>query len=490
VLQTAALRRRGSATAAAPGILAVLASNETLGETLQERNDASARVVAAKPHLFVVLEGDRLLAGGARASLHEVDEVVIGRGRERRFTRERVEGRRRLIVQIPGKWMSSVHARLVRTRGAWVIEDAGSRNGTLVGGEPVTRRTLDDGDVFEAGHALFAFHAGLPTPSASADDVDSGTLDAAAGMRTLVPSLVPELDELAIVAKSDVPIVLLGETGTGKEVLARAVHALSGRAGAFVAVNCGGLSAALVEGLLYGHTKGSFTGAMRDEAGFVRAAQGGTLFLDELGDFPVTAQPSLLRVLQEREVVPLGASRPVPVDFRVVAATHRDVDALVESGALRQDLLMRVNGFRHSIPPLRQRAVDLGLLVAELIARRAGDRAAELSMTGAAARALMSHSWRGNVRELEQVLGRAVALAREGVLEASMLGLPAPAPPPAGGEAEPADDVALRETLVAALTRAEGNVSEVARTMGKARMQVQRWMQRFGIDPETYRRSK
>ena len=221
--------------------------------------------------------------------------------------------------------MSSTHAKIARIRDAFVIEDAGSRNGTYVDGKRITRRTLADGDAIEAGHSVFVFRSGLPTPPATARDLDSAELHARApGLRTLLPALAPRYEELARVARSDVPILLLGETGTGKEVLARAAHEFSERNGAFVAVNCGSLSPALVEGLLFGHVKGSFSGATRDEPGFVRAADGGTLFLDEVGDFPATAQPALLRVLQEKEVVPVGTSRPVQVRFRVIAATHRD----------------------------------------------------------------------------------------------------------------------------------------------------------------------
>jgi DNA-binding NtrC family response regulator len=306
-----------------------------------------------------------------------------------------------------------------------------------------------------------------------------------------LPSLAPSLDNLARVASTEVPVVLLGETGTGKEVVARATHELSGRRGAFTAVNCGSLSPALVEGLLFGHVKGSFSGATRDELGFVRAAHGGTLFLDEIGDFPVTAQPALLRVLPEREVVPVGASRPVHVDFRVIAATHRDLDNLVAQNGFRRDLLMRVDGFRHALPSLRARREDLGLLFADLLPRRAGARAAEVTFTTDALRAILEWEWPGNVRELEQVLAKSLALAHDEPIGVEHLGLPTP--PPAGqdeGNRLSPSDAHLREEVVAALVHYRGNVTEVARALGKARMQVQRWIRRFQLDPEEYRRAK
>jgi hypothetical protein len=458
------------------------------GETLDDGSTAGTALVPVRPHLFLMLEADRPLAGGARYGLAGIDEVVLGRGDERSARRTRREGKEQLFIRVPGRWMSSTHARLLRVRGAWVLEDAQSRNGTYVGGERVQRRTLADGDTFEAGHCIFRFRDTLPTPPKSPSDLDATSLRALSlGLRTLLPSLSPRYEELARVARSEVPVVLLGETGTGKEVLARTIHELSGRRGAFVAVNCGSLSPALIESLLFGHVKGSFSGANRDEIGFVRAADGGTLFLDEVGDFPSAAQPSLLRVLQEREVVPVGSSRPIQVDLRVVSATHRALDALVDQGTFRRDLLMRLDGYRQALVPLRDRREDLGLIVAELIERRPKGESAAL--TTAAARALIEYEWIGNVRELEQSLARALALSTEGHIDVAQLGI-AVRPREATTRSDDPADVKLREELVRALEAHRGNVTDVARTMGKARMQVQRWMRRLGIDPEAYRGSR
>jgi hypothetical protein len=450
---------------------------QSAGHTLEEGGGARDEASEARPHLFLAIEADRPFAGGARYALSGVDEVILGRGDARGAWRA------------PGKWMSSTHARLLCIRGAWVLEDAGSRNGTYVDGERVQRRGLVDGDAFEAGHSIFLLRHALPTPPGTKDDLDTSELAALpAGLRTLVPSLAPRHGELERIARSEVPILLLGETGTGKEVFARAVHALSGRKGAFVAVNCGSLSPALVEGLLFGHIRGSFSGATRDELGFVRAADGGTLFLDEIGDFPAAAQPSLLRVLQEREVVPVGTSKPVPVELRVVAATHRDLDALVAQGTFRRDLLTRLDGFRQALPPLRDRIEDLGLIASDLLARRATGVA--VSFTSAAARALVEHAWSGNVRELDQVIARAVVLAAGQPIDPSQLALPPQAGPSPHDRPLDEADAKLRAELDAALTRHAGNVTEVARAMGKARMQIQRWMKRFAIDPEVYRRAR
>jgi transcriptional regulator of acetoin/glycerol metabolism len=191
-------------------------------------------------------------------------------------------------------------------------------------------------------------------------------------------------------------------------------------------------------------------------------------------------------VLQEREVVPVGATRPVRVDFRAVAATHRNLDALVDEGVFRRDLLMRVDGFRHALPPLRERLEDVGLIVADLVVRRPG--AAGLAFTSVAGRALLAHDWPGNVRELEQAIARGLALAGTRPLDVGNLGLARRSV--VDEPALSAEDEALRAELVSALKRREGNVSDVARDMGKARMQIQRWIRRFGIDAEAYRRSK
>jgi transcriptional regulator with AAA-type ATPase domain len=467
-------------------------SAETHGETYEENGSSGAApIMAARPHLFLVLESDRPTAGGARFALSGVDEVVLGRGSERVARTERAGGKTRLVVRVPGGWMSGTHARLVSVRGSWVLEDGGSRNGTWLDGVRVDRKTLGDGDVFEAGRTLFRFREGIPTPPGSAGVVDGQDLRAyAPGLRTLIPELAARHAELERVATSNVPLVLLGETGTGKEVLARAAHQASKRPGVFVAVNCGGLSPALVEGLLFGHVKGAFSGALRDEPGFVRAADHGTLFLDEIGDFPEAAQAALLRVLQEREVVPVGTSRPIAVDFRVIAATHRDLDELVARGSFRRDLLMRMDGFRHALAPLRDRPEDLGVLLADILARRHGGRGS-LTLTSAASRALLAYDWPGNVRELEQVLGRALAVAGDGPIDAPHLGRTSlPKTTRAQDEALEPEDAKLRDELTAALARHAGNISEVARTMGKARMQIQRWIRRFELDPESYRRSK
>jgi transcriptional regulator with PAS, ATPase and Fis domain len=228
----------------------------------------------------------------------------------------------------------------------------------------------------------------------------------------------------------------------------------------------------------------------------VRAANGGTLFLDEIGDLAPSSQAALLRVLQESEVVPVGTTRPVAVDIRVVAATHRALESLVAAGAFRADLLARLDGFTFTLRPLRERREDIGLLIADLL-RVTKDANREIKLSPDAGRALVCYGWPLNIRELGHCLARASALARGD--EIIHLGdLPPPvrkageagSPAKRGGDeqSEGSSDSHLRVQLEELLMTHEGNIAQVARTLGKARMQVHRWLKRFRIDPRSYRR--
>jgi DNA-binding NtrC family response regulator len=464
----------------------------SLEQTLDEVSHASSGSVARSPLLFVILEADRLMARGARYSLVGVETVVLGRGPGRLATRSR-DGRS-LDVRVPGRWISSSHAVVRAVAGEWILEDSGSRNGTFVNGERVTSRVLRDGDVVEAGRAYLAVRGAPAQEGAMVRDEDATRTTQPFGLRTLLPELQESYGALARVARnSAVPILFLGPTGSGKEVLAREVHVQSGRTGPFIPVNCGALPTTLVESLLFGHVKGAFSGAARDELGFVRSADGGTLFLDEIGDLPANSQAALLRVLQEHEVIPVGATRPVKADVRVVAATHRALDSLSETGGFRSDLLARLKGYAHKLPTLRERMVDVGVVLADVLASVGGERAERLTMTPDAARALLAYTWPLNIRELQQAMASAVALATEDVIEArhlppEMFAPPPSSVPPAAGP--PSADDALRNRIVSLLHEHRGNVTAVARSMGKAPAQIHRWMHRFQIDPDAYRENQ
>src|SRR6185312_15241489 len=226
------------------------------------------------------------------------------------------------------------------------------------------------------------------------------------------PALQRVLAQAAKVAKTDATVLILGETGTGKELVARAIHRRSGRSTrAFIRVNCAAIPQSLIASELFGHEKGAFTGALQRRLGRFEAADGGTIFLDEVGDLPPETQIALLRVLQEREIERVGSSHPIGVDVRVLAATNRDLDAAVESGAFRQDLYFRLNVFPIRMPPLRERADDVPVLVEYLVeryARGAGKSIRQIKKQ--TLELLRAYDWPGNVRELQNVIERAVVL--------------------------------------------------------------------------------
>jgi DNA-binding NtrC family response regulator len=446
--------------------------------------------------LYLSLEAHRPLAPGARFALGDLDEVVVGRGGEREADRFVNGGRGGLRLRVNDPWMSSSHARLSRAGSAWLLEDAGSRNGTLVNGAPARRLPLADGDVIELGHTFFVFREAVRAPADEPDAGDPGPPGAAAALRTLVPSLSLAFAELSRVAPSPVSVVLAGAVGTGKEVVARAVHALSGRPGAFVAVNCGAIPHAMAESTLFGQCEGAFPGAGAARPGLVRAADRGTLFLDEVAELSPPSQVALLRVLQEREVLPVGAAHPVAVAMRVVVATQRDLGALAKAGALRADLVSRLQGFTLRLPRLEQRREDLGLLVAALLRRVAPGRAEQAAFEGDAARCLFRYGWPGNVRELETCLASAAVLAGGGVLQArhlpepvrGALEGPGEGPVEAAADAAGREDAEQRERLVRALRDQRGNVNAASRALGKAPVQIRRWLRRYGIDVNEFRK--
>jgi transcriptional regulator with AAA-type ATPase domain len=464
---------------------------ETAQDPMRPARRPAARTV---PQLIVALECGRPLAGSARYSLAGVDEVIIGRGAVRGAVRSVEDNVQRLEVTVPDPRMSSSHGRLGPRGNQWVIEDLGSRNGSLLNGHLFERAVIGDGDVLQLGNTTFLLHPSVALPHGAPDDLDSSALASVApGFPTIVPSLAAAFAALETVARSNVSVLVLGETGTGKEVVARSIHALSGVAGDMVAVNCGAIPDALVESQLFGHMKGAFSGAIQDHRGFVRAADGGTLFLDEIGDLPRASQAALLRVVQEREVTPVGSTRAQRVDVRFVCATHAPLAELAARGVFRSDLLARLGGFTIVLPPLRERREDLGLFVAALLAKVAAERATEIRLSAEVGRAFLTYAWPHNVRELEQCLARAAVLAKSGTIDVEHL------PPdisavaaiagraPEAVELSPEND-ARRSELVAQLQAHEGNIAEVARAMGKARTQIHRWMKRYGLEAERFRK--
>src|SRR5437660_238425 len=230
------------------------------------------------------------------------------------------------------------------------------------------------------------------------------------------PALQRVLAQVAKVAQADSTVLILGETGTGKELVARAIHKRSRRAsGAFIGVNCAAIPPSLVASELFGHEKGAFTGAVQRRLGRFEAADGGTIFLDEIGELPPEAQVSLLRVLQEREIERVGSSHPIAVDVRVLAATNRDLEAAVERGTFREDLFYRLNVFPIRLPPLRERPDDIPILVEYLVDRFAKQAGKTIrNVEKQTMQRLTAYDWPGNVRELQNVIERAVVLSEGG----------------------------------------------------------------------------
>jgi transcriptional regulator with PAS, ATPase and Fis domain len=234
--------------------------------------------------------------------------------------------------------------------------------------------------------------------------------------------MLKALDIGAMLAPSMVPILITGETGTGKELFARYVHALSGRPqDTFIAVNCAAIPEDLVESILFGHKKGSFTGAVNDQAGKFDAANKGTLFLDELGELPLAAQAKLLRVLQDGIVKPIGQTKGHAVDVRIVAATNRELRKQIRKGNFREDLYYRLNVGEIKLPSLRERRSDIPKLVLHILDRLNGSLKRQRRLTADALSRLQAHNWEGNIRDLENVIERSVRLSRVEVLDASDL---------------------------------------------------------------------
>jgi serine/threonine-protein kinase PknK len=298
------------------------------------------------------------------------------------------------------------------------------------------------------------------------------------------PAMRAVLERLDRVIDSDASVLLLGESGTGKELVARAIHWNGPRkAGPFLGINCAALPENLLESELFGHVRGAFTGADRDKQGLMQAAGGGTLFLDELGELPLSTQAKLLRVLQEREVRPLGSEKSLPLDVRLVTATHRDLEHALAEGKFREDLYYRVAVVTVPLPPLRERPEDLPALCEKILQRLAqgsGKKPPELGQD--ALRRLSAHPFPGNVRELENVLTRAFVLASGAKIRAEDLdlgGRRAPAPRARSRRDFEADE---KERILAALRAARWNVSVVSRTLGIPRNTLYRKLSRYGLE--------
>ncbi|MEJ2187385.1 MAG: sigma-54 dependent transcriptional regulator [Gemmatimonadota bacterium] len=290
-----------------------------------------------------------------------------------------------------------------------------------------------------------------------------------------------------MVAPTDSTVLLTGESGTGKEILARHIHALSERAdGPFISVNCGALPENLLESELFGHVKGSFTGAVRDKRGLLAAAKGGSFFLDEVGEMSPALQVKLLRALQEREVVPVGATEPVAIDVRVIAATNRDLEQEMRRGAFRSDLYYRLNVISLHVPALRDRGDDI-LLLADYFLETSSVDGEAFRLTDEARTVLQAYDWPGNVRELENALERAAVLSHDGVIDVDQLPARIVEPPkePLVSERQPVNptlEVIERAYVLWVLQSEGGNKARAAEVLGIDPSTLYRKLNRYGIN--------
>ncbi len=445
-------------------------------------------------------------------------EVVIGR-----------ESPAEVVIPLPA--VSRSHARLSHDGTGWVVTDLGARNGTLVNGAFIEQARLAHHDEIRIGDAFFKF-VQQDSEGYQPYRIDGAVFGAPATPSGIVGGfqLASIATALERIAKSMISVVVLGESGTGKEIFARQVHAWSGRAGAFCALNCAAIPATLLESELFGYRRGAFSGADRDHVGLVRTADRGTLFLDEVGDLPLEAQAKLLRVLQTKEVLPLGATTPEQVDVRIVCATHRDLNAMQAAGSFRGDLFARLNEYNVTLPPLRHRKEDIYALCLEFLRLH---KRPDLVLTVPYMTGLLHWHFPYNVRELEALIKRGIALTENDSLDSVHLSAeihhamqhygqapgaaatgsaPAPLPPqhppspswrpPAQAQlAHPPESFTAAAAIPQAvasylpseqelrqlLTTTGGNVAAVGRHYGKERMQVHRWMKRYNIDPNEYR---
>ncbi len=306
------------------------------------------------------------------------------------------------------------------------------------------------------------------------------------GLITRDPGMLKVCRMIEKVANTNATVMLLGESGTGKEVLARGLHQASGRkASKFVAINCAAIPETLLETELFGHEKGAFTGAVKTTQGKIELAHGGTLMLDEIGDLPLPLQSKLLRFLQERVIERVGGRQEIPVDVRVVCATHQDLKQQIADGKFREDLFYRLAEIVVQIPPLRERVGDAPLIAHAFVNRFAQEQSrGNLSLSGEAVRAIEQHGWPGNIRELENCIKRACIMADGQRILPEDLGLADPEPE--DGDQDVLDLRAVREqaerkAVLAALARVDGNVAQAADLLGVSRPTLYDLMHRMGL---------
>jgi two-component system, NtrC family, response regulator HydG len=408
----------------------------------------------------------------------DVDPLVVGR-----------DDGAAIVLHDPE--VSALHCELRACSEGIQVKDLGSTNGTFLGSIRVTEATVTTPTELVVGTARIVLE-----PQAKRR-VDVGYADRFGPLVGASPKMRRVFGVLEKVANTSLSVLLLGETGTGKELAARAIHASSDRRrGPFVVLDCGSIPPSLAESILFGHEKGAFTGATERRRGALADADGGTLFLDELGELPLELQPKLLRALSEKEVKRVGASSFEPIDVRVLAATRRDLGAEMNAGRFRSDLFFRIAQVRVELPPLRERLADLPLLVEDICRHVAREQHAPVVLAWIENR-MMSHDWPGNVRELSNVASVAAALAEDpGAIDdvltlarhdgGSPLAEEGVSPNEFGESKRAAIAAFEREYFGALARRCKGNVSEMARQSGMERHHVRAYLRKHGIDKNAF----
>ncbi len=377
-------------------------------------------------------------------------------------------------LELPDRWASAQHAELSRSGVGRMLRDLGSRNGTYVNGVRITEQRLHDGDLIEIGHCLLVYR--------TCDDDALAALDAAPRFGptvTFQPRVAAIHRDLSRIAATDLPVLILGETGTGKDVMATALHQHSGRGGAYIVLDCGAIPDALLESTFFGHRRGAFTGAQDAHVGAIARADGGSLFFDEIGNLSPSAQAKLLRVLEEGAVTPLGGATQQRVDVRWIAATNSRT--IRDANAFRPDLLRRLAGATAELLPLRQRREDLGVLSAHLLTESGHSK---IGISASAARRLFADPLAGNIRQLRAALRGAASLAEGGRIEQRHL---QPSLDPQPAESAVPNDKLDRARVEQALSRAKGNVVRAARALEVHPRQLYRLVDRMGLSLAKHR---
>jgi len=427
-------------------------------------------------------------------------EVKIGRGHE-------------ADLQLPDPSVSRLHAKVFRVGQQYFLADLRSRNGTHADGKRITQLAMEDGRMFQVGPFRIHFHrpvSGLPAgeeataPPGTAYSITDSTdpEPVRVAKRTGAPTVTAEapfgliggsalvrtlVATIRRVGGSDVPVLIEGETGSGKELVARGIHDASRRRDRpFVVVNCGAISPDLIESELFGHEKGSFTGATAQRKGAFELANSGSIFLDEIGELPIALQPKLLRALEQKEVKRVGGNDLLLADVRILAATNRNLREEIARKAFREDLFFRIGAITVSIPPLRDRREDVGTIARHFLSGMENPTSGPLPvLSPAALDLLISHDWPGNVRELRNAIQRAVVMAESGELTGHDFSFLRRAAEPGTGTEPPPGlsrwEQAERTNILGELARQAGNKTKTARELGIAKSTLFEKLKKYGI---------